>query len=397
MDKRTISNFKVAKEIVRKEIGGDYRLSGLIEGVITSPQGAYIREEKDHMLNLSAFDPLSLTSSERLESRGKESLERYGYGLSSVRSICGTVDIHKKLEGEISELLGLEDAVLFSSCSDANEGFFEAVLGPKDVLFADEDCHHSIFVGIKLCKGKLYKYKHLDMQDLRSKLENGGEGVKVIVTSGLFVDGEIGNLPMIIELGKEFGCVVMVDDSLGLGVLGEEGRGTMEYYGLKGISGVDVVTASFSGAFGSAGGFVACSGLVAKCLRLKARTYLFSNSLPPYMAAIAHEVIHMILERTTSLTTLNSNIAYFRKQMLMLGVSISGHPKSFICPIHIGATATQFVLALRHNGLILYHHPNSPLVLVLITAALTKDQIDHCIHTIIQLANQFQLTIQSKL
>ena len=260
------------------------------ERVLTSPQGAWIEADGKRVVNLCANNYLGLAGHPDLVAAAREALPRYGYGLSSVRFICGTQDVHKALEARLARFLGFEDAILFSSCFDANGGVFEALLGEEDAVVSDALNHASIIDGIRLCKAHRYRYANSDMKDLDAQLRaaaDAGARFKLVVTDGVFsMDGTLANLPAICDLAERHGALVLVDDSHAVGFIGERGRGTPEHHGVTGR--VDLVTGTLGKALGGAsGGYVAGSRAVVEWLRQKARPYLFSNTLAPGLGVAA--------------------------------------------------------------------------------------------------------------
>ncbi|MBQ3921582.1 MAG: glycine C-acetyltransferase, partial [Firmicutes bacterium] len=255
------------------------------ERIITTPQRSRIDTTKAKaVVNMCANNYLGLSAEPRLIAAAKKTYDDWGFGLSSVRFICGTQGIHKELERRIADFVGTEDAILYSSCFDANGGLFETLLGPEDAIISDELNHASIIDGVRLCKAKRYRYKNNNMEDLRAQLTDArATGCKriMIATDGVFsMDGYIANLPGICDLAEEFDALVMVDDSHAVGFMGEHGRGTAEYCGVMGR--VDIITGTFGKALGGAsGGYTAARHEIVDLLRQKSRPYLFSNSLAP--------------------------------------------------------------------------------------------------------------------
>ena len=272
------------------------------ERIITTPQRSRIDTTKaDGVLNLCANNYLGLADSADLIAAARESYDRWGFGLASVRFICGTQDLHRELETRLASFLGMEDAILYSSCFDANGGLFETLLGPEDAVISDELNHASIIDGVRLCKAQRLRYKNNDMADLRAKLEEAaGARIKLIATDGVFsMDGIIANLPAICDLAEEYGALVMVDDSHAVGFMGAHGRGTPEYAHVEGR--VDILTGTFGKALGGAsGGFTTGKREIIDLLRQRSRPYLFSNTLAPAVAAGTLKCLEM-LERDTSL------------------------------------------------------------------------------------------------
>lgn len=289
------------------------------------------------MLNFCANNYLGLADHPRVRSAAKKAIDTHGFGMSSVRFICGTQDIHKQLEGKIAKFHKVEDAILYPSAFDANAGFFEAVLTAEDAIISDELNHASIIDGIRLCKAKRYRYKHLDMEDLEKHLKDAeGSRLKVIVTDGVFsMDGDIAPLPKIVELAKKYGAFTFVDECHASGVIGKTGRGTPELFGLEGQ--IDVINSTLGKALGGGtGGYTAASKEVVDILRQKGRPYLFSNSIAPPVVGASLEVFDMLNEDTSLLDKLKQNTAHFRTEMKKAGFTILGHDECPIAPVFLG-------------------------------------------------------------
>ena len=324
------------------------------ERVITTPQGAWVEADGKRVVNLCANNYLGLAGRPELVKAAQAALPRRGFGLSSVRFICGTQDVHKALEGRLAGFLGFEDAILFSSCFDANGGVFEALLGEEDAVVSDALNHASIIDGIRLCKAQRYRYANGDMADLEARLREAdaaGARFKLVVTDGVFsMDGYLANLPAICDLAERHGALVMVDDSHAVGFIGEKGRGTPEHLGVMGR--VDLVTGTLGKALGGAsGGYVAGSREVVEWLRQKARPYLFSNTLAPVIAAVSLDVLDLV-ERSDDLRRkLRENAAHFRAEMTRLGFELlpGEHP---IIPVmlHEAPLAQEFARRLLDEG-----------------------------------------------
>jgi glycine C-acetyltransferase len=324
------------------------------ERVITSPQGAWIEADGKRVVNLCANDYLGLAGRPELVRAAQEALPGRGFGLSSVRFICGTQDVHKALEARIAAFLGFEDAILFSSCFDANGGVFEALLGEEDAVVSDALNHASIIDGIRLCKARRYRYANGDMLELGARLreaEGAGARFRLVVTDGVFsMDGSIANLPAICDLADRHRALVMVDDSHAVGLVGERGRGTHEHHGVMGR--VDLVTGTLGKALGGAsGGYVAGSREVVAWLRQKARPYLFSNSLAPVVAAVSLEVLEMVERGDDLRRRLRENARHFREGLGKLGFELlpGEHP---IIPVMLreAPLAQEFARRLMDEG-----------------------------------------------
>ncbi len=296
------------------------------ERIITTPQRSRIdTTEKLAVVNMCANNYLGLSDNPELIAAAKESYDRWGFGLSSVRFICGTQEIHKELEKRISAFVGTDDAILYSSCFDANGGLFETLLGPDDAVISDELNHASIIDGVRLCKARRFRYKNNDMADLRAKLEEAkAQGCPkiLIATDGVFsMDGYIANLPAICDLADEFDALTMVDDSHAVGFMGEHGRGTPEFCHVTGR--VDIITGTFGKAMGGAsGGYTAARQPIVDLLRQRSRPYLFSNTLAPAICAATLKTIDLLEASTALRDKVHENARYFRAEMEKLGFDL---------------------------------------------------------------------------
>lgn len=309
------------------------------ERVISSQQQADITVNGLEVINLCANNYLGLANHPKLISEGQKALAQYGYGMASVRFICGTQTPHKALEYKISEFLKKEDTILYSSCFDANTGLFETLLGAEDAIISDALNHASIIDGVRLCKAARYRYNNNDMQDLETQLK-AAQGARfcLIATDGVFsMDGIIANLPVICELAEKYQAMVMVDDSHAVGFMGETGRGTPEYCGVA--DRVDIITGTLGKALGGAsGGYVATHAVVVDWLRQRSRPYLFSNTLAPVIAQNSITVLAMLQDNQDAANKLKRNSAYFRHNMTKLGFNLvpGEHP---IIPVMLGDAA----------------------------------------------------------
>lgn len=329
---------QLAQELYASQLAS-IREQGLYkeEAAIVGAQGAHIRlEDGRELLNMCANNYLGWADHPRLKAAAAAALEKWGYGLASVRFICGTQELHEELEAALSALVGTEATILYSSCFDANGGLFETLLSAEDAVISDELNHASIIDGIRLSKAQRFRYKNRDMNDLESQLKAASAArVKMIATDGSFsMDGTIAPLGDIYALAAKYDALVMVDDSHSLGVIGKTGRGTAEHCGLS--KAPDIITGTFGKALGGAsGGFVSASKAIVDLLRQRSRPYLFSNSLAPMIAAATLEAIRMLTESSEAVNRLQSNTAYFRNGMLAKGFSLSGevHP---IAPVILG-------------------------------------------------------------
>ena len=294
------------------------------EKIITSPQGAKVAlNDGREVINMCANNYLGLANDPRIIQAAKESYDRYGYGLSSVRFICGTQKLHKDLEEKLSKFLGTEDTILYSSCFDANGGLFETLLTPEDAVLSDELNHASIIDGIRLCKAQKFRYKNNDMDDLRSKLEAAKDcRIKLIATDGVFsMDGIVADLKRICDLADEYGALVMVDDSHATGFMGATGRGTPEACGVSGR--VDIITGTFGKALGGAsGGFTSGRKEIIRLLRQRSRPYLFSNTLAPAVAAGTVKVLDIIENDLSMREKLFENTKLFAEEVKKIGLDV---------------------------------------------------------------------------
>ncbi|HEX9049222.1 MAG TPA: glycine C-acetyltransferase [Anaeromyxobacter sp.] len=324
------------------------------ERVITTPQGAWIEADGRRVVNLCANNYLGLAGRPDLVEAAREALPRYGFGLSSVRFICGTQDVHKALEGRLSRFLGYEDSILFSSCFDANGGVFEALLGEEDAVISDALNHASIIDGIRLCKAQRYRYANGDMAELEARLREAdaaGARFKLVATDGVFsMDGTFAKLPEICDLADRHRALVMVDDSHAVGFVGEGGRGTPEHLGVMGR--VDLVTGTLGKALGGAsGGYVSGSREIVEWLRQRARPYLFSNTLAPVIAAVSLEVLDLVERGDDLRRKLRENARHFRAELTKLGFTLvpGEHP---IIPVMLGdaKVAQEFAARLMDEG-----------------------------------------------
>jgi glycine C-acetyltransferase len=338
------------QEHLRTQLGALER-EGLFkkERVITTPQGAWIEADGRRVVNLCANNYLGLAGRPELVEAGQRALAKHGFGLSSVRFICGTQDVHKELEARLARFLGFEDAILFSSCFDANGGVFEALLGEEDAVISDALNHASIIDGIRLCKARRFRYANGDMAELEARLreaDEGGARFKLVVTDGVFsMDGYLARLPEITALAGRHGAMVMVDDSHAVGFVGEKGRGTHEHLGVMGK--VDLVTGTLGKALGGAsGGYVAGSREVVAWLRQKARPYLFSNTVPPVVAGVSLAVLDLLEQGDELRRRLRENARHFRAEMTRAGFELlpGEHP---IIPVMLREAPVAQELARR--------------------------------------------------
>ncbi|KTD48695.1 2-amino-3-ketobutyrate coenzyme A ligase [Legionella rubrilucens] len=317
------------------------------ERVISSQQQAAVEVQDREVINLCANNYLGLANHPHLIAEGQKALEKYGYGMASVRFICGTQTPHKQLEHAISHFLGKEDTILYFSCFDANTGLFETLLGPEDAIISDALNHASIIDGIRLCKAARYRYENNDMRDLEAKLiEAKNARFRLIATDGVFsMDGIIANLQAICELADRYDAMVMVDDSHAVGFMGDTGRGTPEYCGVA--DRIDIVTGTLGKALGGAsGGYTSANAVIVDWLRQRSRPYLFSNTLAPVIADTSIKVLELLSANQDLANKLKRNARYFRDGMSQLGFTLvpGEHP---IIPVMLGDAALAGEMAAR--------------------------------------------------
>ncbi len=358
------------------------------ERIITTQQKARIDTTKTTaVLNMCANNYLGLSNDPRLIEAAKASYDKWGFGLSSVRFICGTQEIHKELEAKISEFLGTDDTILYSSCFDANGGLFETLLGPDDAIISDELNHASIIDGIRLCKAKRFRYKNNNMEDLRAKLEEAKDArIKLIATDGVFsMDGYIADLKSICDLADEYGALVMVDDSHSTGFIGKTGRGTAEYCGVQGR--VDIITSTLGKACGGAsGGYTSGRKEIIDLLRQRSRTYLFSNALAPAICAASLKVFEILSSSTELRDKVHENVAYFRNGISKLGFDVLEGDSAIVPVMLYDAKVTgEFAQRMLEKGVyvIAFSYPVVPQgkarIRTQISAGHSKEDLDFAI------------------
>lgn len=367
----------------------DIRVKGLYksERYILGPQGSDILVAQGSVLNLCANNYLGLANHSAILQAAKESLETHGYGMASVRFICGTQDLHKQLEQGVSEFLGTDDTILYSSCFDANGGLFEVLLNEGDAVISDALNHASLIDGIRLCKAKRFRYAHSNMADLESQLqEAGGCRLRLIATDGVFsMDGDPAKLDRIVELAERYDAAVVVDDSHATGVLGPQGRGTPAHFGVA--DRIEIVTSTLGKTLGGAtGGFTSGKAEVIELLRQRSRPYLFSNSLPPPIAAGALCALDLVKQGDQLREQLRTNAAFFRDELTKLGFRLipGEHP---IIPVMLGdaALATSMAEALLKEGIYVvgFSYPVVPQgqarIRVQMSAAHTRAQLEQAV------------------
>lgn len=357
------------------------------ERVIDGPQGPHVKVAGREVLNFCANNYLGLSSHPELLKAAHEALHRWGYGLSSVRFICGTQGIHKELETSISRFFGTDDAILYTSCFDANGGLFETLLGEEDAIISDALNHASIIDGVRLCKAERFRYANADMKELEACLQKAqGKRVRLIATDGVFsMDGVIAPLDKICELADRYQALVMVDDSHATGFVGKTGRGTPEVYGVQ--SRIDVLTSTLGKALGgAAGGFTTGRKSIIDLLRQRSRPYLFSNTLPPVICGASKRAFELLSSSTELRDRLEENTKHFRSEMTRRGFQIKPgtHP---ICPIMLfdAKLAQDFARAMLDEGVYVvgFFYPVVPQgqarIRTQISAAHTREDLDRAI------------------
>lgn len=359
------------------------------ERVISSPQSAAIHVGEQEVINFCANNYLGLANHSALVQAAQQGLNSHGFGMASVRFICGTQDLHKQLESELSSFLGMEDTILYTSCFDANAGLFETLLGPEDAIISDALNHASIIDGVRLCKAKRYRYANNNMAELESCLQQAeadGARFKLIATDGVFsMDGVIANLSAICDLADKYNALVMVDDSHAVGFVGEQGRGTHEFCGV--MDRVDIITGTLGKALGGAsGGYTSGKKEVIDWLRQRSRPYLFSNSVAPAIVAASIKVLEMLKNGDDLRQKVRENSAYFREQMTAAGFTLAGKDHAII-PVMLGdaALASQMADKLLEKGIYVigFSFPVVPKgqarIRTQMSAAHTREQLDKAI------------------
>lgn len=396
-----MSRYKVFQEHLQKEIS-TIKSSGLYkeERVITSPQKSQIEiSTGERVLNFCANNYLGLSDSKELIEAAKSALDSHGYGMSSVRFICGTQDLHKQLEQIIAQFFGTEDTILYASCFDANGGVFDPLLTEEDAIISDALNHASIIDGVRLCKAKRYRYANADMQDLEKQLQDAqAQRYRVIVTDGVFsMDGNVAPLDKIYALAEKYDAMIMVDESHSAGVVGKTGRGTTELYNLKGQ--VEIITGTLGKAFGGAiGGFTTGKKEIVEMLRQRSRPYLFSNSIPPMVAAAGIKAFQMLSESNKLQDQLHENTSYFVSQMKAAGFDIKPTESSICAVMLYDAQLSQDVAArLQEEGIYVtgFFFPvvprNEARIRVQLSAGHTREQLDQCIAAFTKVAKELKI------
>lgn len=377
------------KEHLQKEIA-DIKEAGLYknERIITTPQKADIAVSTgDKVLNFCANNYLGLSNHPRLVEAAKKGLDSHGYGMSSVRFICGTQDLHKTLEAKIAEFFGTEDTILYAACFDANGGVFEPLLTAEDAIISDSLNHASIIDGVRLCKAQRYRYANADMADLEAKLKEAqAQRFRIIVTDGVFsMDGNVAPMDKINELAKKYDAMVMIDECHSAGVVGETGRGVTELFNVRGE--IDIITGTLGKAFGGAiGGFTTGKKEIIEILRQRSRPYLFSNSIPPMVANAGIEMFDMMAETSELQDKLHTNTDYFVEKMKAAGFDIKP-TKSAICAVMLydAKLSQEMASELLKEGIYVigFYYPVVPKdqarIRVQLSAGHEREHLDKCI------------------
>ena len=366
------------------------------ERLICSPQSAEITVAGKTVLNFCANNYLGLANHPALIEAAKKALDERGYGMSSVRFICGTQDRHKELEKAIADFFGTEDTILYAACFDANGGVFEPLLGPDDAIISDALNHASIIDGVRLCKAQRFRYANADMADLEEQLKAAQKcRFRIIVTDGVFsMDGNVCPLDKIYELANKYDAMVMVDESHSAGVVGKTGRGVTELHDLRGK--VEIITGTLGKAFGGAmGGFTTGRKEIIELLRQRSRPYLFSNSLAPCIIGASLEVFRILKESNALHDSLVENVTYFRDKMMSAGFDIKP-TQSAICAVMLydARLSQEFASEMQKEGIYVtgFYYPVVPKdqarIRVQISAAHTKEQLDRCVEAFIKVGHK---------
>ena len=357
------------------------------ERIIDTAQESEIGVNGKKVLNFCANNYLGLANNNEIRKAAMQAIEEWGFGLGSVRFICGTQTIHKELEHSVSNFLDKEDTILYSSCFDANGGLFETILSEEDAVFSDELNHASIIDGIRLCRAQKYRYKNCNMNDLEDKLSQSDARVKLIVTDGVFsMDGTIAPVDKIVDLANQYNALVMVDDCHATGFIGSNGKGSGEYCGV--LEKVDIISSTFGKALGGAsGGFISASKNIVDTLRQKSRPYLFSNSLAPALVVACLKALEIINSNKSLISSLHENTSYFRKRIKEIGYELKGesHP---IVPIMIydakKTVALSEMLLEKNIYVIPFSFPVVPKdqarIRVQLSSLHTREQLEHSIN-----------------
>lgn len=370
------------------------------ERIIVSPQSADIKVSSgQEVLNFCANNYLGLSNHPRLVDAAKKAMDSHGFGMSSVRFICGTQDLHKELEKKIADYFGTEDTILYAACFDANGGIFEPLLTEEDAIISDALNHASIIDGVRLSKAKRYRYKTADMEDLEEQLKlSQAQRFRIIVTDGVFsMDGHVAPLDQIVALAERYDAMVMVDECHSAGVVGKTGKGVTELFDLRGK--VDVITGTLGKAFGGAiGGFTTGRKEIIELLRQRSRPYLFSNSIPPSIAAAGIEVFNMFEESSDLHDKLVDNTAYFKEKMIAAGFDIKPSKSAILAVMLYDAKLSQdFAAKLLEEGIYVigFYYPVVPKgqarIRVQISAAHQKSQLDKAVDAFVKVGKELKV------
>jgi glycine C-acetyltransferase len=391
------------KEHLRQELSS-IEEAGLYkrERVIVSPQDAKIRVDSGkEVLNFCANNYLGLSSDPALVEAARKALYTHGYGMSSVRFICGTTDLHKKLECKIAEFFGTEDTILYAACFDANGGIFEPLLSEDDAIISDALNHASIIDGVRLCKAQRYRYANADMGDLEEQLKKAqAQRFRIIVTDGVFsMDGNVAPVDQICKLAERYDALVMVDECHSAGVVGKTGRGVTELFDIRGQ--VDIITGTLGKAFGGAiGGFTTGRKEIIDLLRQRSRPYLFSNSIPPLIAAAGIKMFEMMNETTVLQDRLHSNTDYFKTRIQQAGFTIKPSKSAIVAIMLFDAKLSQdFAAALLNEGIYVtgFYYPVVPKgearIRVQLSAAHSREHLDKAIEAFIKVGRELKVIV----
>lgn len=386
----------LTEELAAIEKAGLYKK----ERIITSPQDAVIKvSDGQEVLNFCANNYLGLSSHPRLIEAAKKGLDSHGFGMSSVRFICGTTDLHKELEQKVADYFGTEDTILYAACFDANGGVFEPLLTEEDAIISDSLNHASIIDGVRLCKAKRYRYENANMADLEEKLKEAQEQrFRIIVTDGVFsMDGNVAPLDEINQLAKKYDALIMVDECHSAGVVGKTGRGVTEHFNIRGE--VDIITGTLGKAFGGAiGGFTTGKKEVIDMLRQRSRPYLFSNSLPPMIATAGIAMFDMMAETDELQRKLHENTAFFKEKMVTAGFDIKPTESAIVALMLYDAKLSQdFAARLLDEGIYVigFYFPVVPRdqarIRIQLSAAHTKEHLERAINAFVKIGKELKV------
>jgi glycine C-acetyltransferase len=389
------------KDHLREELA-QIEKAGLFkrERIIVSPQGAIIQlKDGREVLNFCANNYLGLSSHPDLIESAKESFDTHGYGMSSVRFICGTTDLHKTLEQKIAQFFETEDSILYAACFDANGGLFEPLLGEEDAIISDALNHASIIDGVRLCKAKRYRYANADMADLEEKLKEAlDQRFRLIITDGVFsMDGNVAPMDKIIKLAEKYDALVAIDESHSAGVVGKTGRGVTELFNVRGKA--DIITGTLGKAFGGAvGGFTTGRKEIIEMLRQRSRPYLFSNSLPPMVVGAGIKMFGMMSKSSVLQDKLHQNTAYFSEKIKKAGFDIKPSQSAIVAIMLYDAGLSQdFAARLLQEGIYVigFYYPVVPQgqarIRVQLSAAHEKEHLDKAIHAFIKAGKELRV------